>query len=275
MKLQLKRVRYQVLPAVIFALSLAATIYLWKGYAGAPHGLGEVTTVTVRVAAAEDGRLAANAEHPRIYDRVTAGVPIARFDVSTVVTEHEKVQDALTKAEADLAAAEKQIEETKGTDKAKADQLRAQAAPLRSAVADLISRRNDLDRKIRAGTVESPVNGTITAVFCQPNEFVRQGQELFTVTEDNGASILTFVRPGSGVAPKKDQRVVVRSQMSKKSAMATVQEVGGHVQEVPDAQLANAKRKEWGIPVRISMPEPDKLQLRPGEVVTVNYLNEK
>ena len=47
MKLQMKRVRDQVLPALIFTISLTLTVVLWKDYAGPGHGMGEVTPVTV------------------------------------------------------------------------------------------------------------------------------------------------------------------------------------------------------------------------------------
>ena len=44
MHLQWRLVRYRVLPAIIFTLSLGATAYLWKNYAGSPHGIGEVSS---------------------------------------------------------------------------------------------------------------------------------------------------------------------------------------------------------------------------------------
>jgi hypothetical protein len=35
--------------------------------------------------------------------------------------------------------------------------------------------------------------------------------------------------------------------------------------------LINPKKPEWGIPVRIAMPSPTVLPLRPGELVVLNY----
>ena len=273
LRLQLKRIRYQVLPAVIFALALAAVAYLWKNHAATPNGLGEVTAVTVRVSAPNDGRLTdGGGTYPRLYDHVDANQPIARFDVSLVITQHEKAEEDLTKLQNDLDAAQKGADEaTKAGDKVKGDSYRAQAASLRTAVTEARARFNDLGRKVNDGTVVAPISGTITAVHRYPNEFVKQGQEIFTITQDTGEHIISYVRPGTGVAPKKDMKVLVRNQNSKRQAYSIVQEVGSAVQQVPDQQLVNTKRPEWGYPVRIAMPDPTRLPLRPGEVVVLNF----
>ena len=46
------------------------------------------------------------------------------------------------------------------------------------------------------------------------------------------------------------------------------------LEQIPEHQLANPKKPEWGIPVRIAMPDASKLPLRPGELVVLNYINE-
>ena len=45
--------------------------------------------------------------------------------------------------------------------------------------------------------------------------------------------------------------------------------------KIPEHQLVNSKKQEWGIPVRIAMPDAGKLQLRPGELVVLNYWDEE
>src|SRR5690349_10866496 len=95
LKLQMKRVRYQVLPVVIFLIALGLTIYLWRDYNGSPSGYGEVASVTVKVAAPRDGKLAAVDNPPRLYDHVNAHDMIARFDDAKLITQQEKVQENL------------------------------------------------------------------------------------------------------------------------------------------------------------------------------------
>jgi multidrug resistance efflux pump len=275
MKLQLKRVRYQVLPVVVFVISLALTIWLWRDYAGAPSGVGEVATVTVQVAAPRDGTLAEIDNAPRLYDRVEAHQMIARFDASRLITEQEKVQEELSAAQKELGEAQAAAEEAqKANDRARAEQLKTRLAALRGNVTQLRTQLGQLEKDILSAKIEAPISGTVTAVLRQPNEFVKQGQEIYTITQDSGACIVSYVRPGTGVVPKKDMKVLVRNQATKKSAWTIVQEVGTAVQPVPEQQLVNTRRQEWGIPVRIAMPDPSKLPLRPGELVVLNFSKE-
>src|SRR5204862_8310375 len=97
MKLQWRRIRYQVLPVTVFLIALGATIYLWKHHVAAPQGLGEVSAVSVKVSAALDGKLIAgdNTTYPRLYDRVEAGTIIGRIDTGRLLESHEKLQEAL------------------------------------------------------------------------------------------------------------------------------------------------------------------------------------
>jgi multidrug resistance efflux pump len=276
MHLQWRRVRLQVLPAVVFMLSLAGTVYLWRNYAGTPNGVGEVSALTIRVAAPHDGRLADLDSYPKVYDHVAAKQPIARFDVSHLVTQEEKAQDDLSRLQRDLDDANKQLDQaTKtGAERARLDDLKRHAASLRDAVTTARTHLNALTRQIQNATVEAPVSGKVTAVFRQPNEFVKQGQEIMTITPDTGAYIVSYVRPESAIIPKKDMKVVIRNQTRRKSAVSIVQEVGTQIEPIPDHQLTNTKKPEWGIPVRIAMPDPGLLPLRPGELVMLSFQSE-
>jgi hypothetical protein len=115
----------------------------------------------------------------------------------------------------------------------------------------------------------------VISINHQPNDFVKKGQEVITIGKDSGEYIISYVRPGTGIMPKKDMRVTVRGQDKRRSAESIVKEVGTQMQLIPDHQLTNAKKPEWGIPVRIGMPEASKLPLRPGELVVLNFRNEE
>ncbi len=94
-----------------------------------------------------------------------------------------------------------------------------------------------------------------------------------TVTQDGGAYIVSYIRPGSSIIPRKDMKVSVRGQDHHTWATTRVQEVGTRAVPIPEQQLSNAKKPEWGIPVRIEMPEATDLPLRPGEIVLLNFRN--
>jgi multidrug resistance efflux pump len=208
MPLQIKRVRYQVLPAVIFVFSLFATVFIWKGYAGSLHGTGEVSAISIQISSPRAGRLIDAPGYPRLYDHVEKGQPIAR-----------------------VSSGQKSSE------------------------------------------LKAPFSGMVTMIKHRPGEFVKSGQEIMTIAQDGGAYIVSYIRPGSSIIPRKDMKVSVRGQDHQTWAETRVQEVGSHAVLIPEQQLTNAKKPEWGIPVRIEMPEAIDLPLRPGEIVLLNFRN--
>jgi biotin carboxyl carrier protein len=206
--LKIKRVRYQVLPGVIFVFAIFMTVFLWKGYAGSTHGTGEVSAIAIHISAPRAGRLIDAPGYPRLYDHVEKGQGIARISSG-----------------------------------------------------------------LKSSELKAPFGGMVTSIKHRPGEFVKSGQEIMTVTQDGGAYIVSYIRPGSSIIPRKDMKVSVRGQDHHTWAETRVQEVGSHAVLIPDQQLSNAKKPEWGIPVRIEMPETLDLPLRPGEIVLLNFRN--
>jgi len=275
LKLQIRRLRYQVLPVLIFAIALVLTAYLWKNYAGAPHGYGEVHAVFSKVNAPKDGTLMESDAYPKQFDRVDKDQILVRFSASDLIEQEAQLQDTVKKTQDELSAAQVELEKaTKaGTEKAKLDPLKQQVSTLTARLDEERKKYNHVKKQVEAANLKAPMGGIVTEIKHQPGEFVKQGQEIMTITQENGAYITTYVRAGSGLIPTKDMRVTVRSQNSQKSERSIVQEVGAQIELIPEHQLANPKKPEWGIPVRIAMPP--NLQLRPGELVVLNYVTEK
>lgn len=275
LKLQMRRLRYQVLPVLIFTIALVLTALLWKNYSGAPHGYGEVNAVTVRIAAPHDGKLA-EGEYPQLFEHVEAQTVIARFDSSKFNNELASVQEEMSRLQNEKEVADAAVTTAMkaGAEKSKIDELKRQASLIKTQLEERRSAFNHIDQQIKASTIEAPISGTITAIKHQPNEFIKQGQEIITITQDAGSYITSYVRVGAGIVPTKDMQVTVRGQDGKQWAMSRVREVGTQIESIPEHQLANPKKPEWGIPVKIAMPDPTKLPLRPGELVVLTYVNE-
>jgi biotin carboxyl carrier protein len=208
MPLQFKRVRYQVVPAMIFVIAIGVTALLWRNYAGSTHSTGEVSSLAIHVAAPRAGKLLDGAGYPRLYDHVEKGQPIARVNGG-----------------------------------------------------------------LSSKDITAPISGMVTSIKHRPGEYVKGGQEIMTITQDGGAFIVSYIRPGSPIIPRKDMKVSVRGQDHRTWAESRVQEVGARAVPIPEQQLSNAKKPEWGIPVRIEMPDAIDLPLRPGEIVLLNFRN--
>ena len=65
-------------------------------------------------------------------------------------------------------------------------------------------------------------------------------------------------------------QVNVRPRNSQQVAVADIEHVGPQVELVPPQLLRDQKLMEWGLPVRIRIPE--SLPLRPGEVVDLKFV---
>jgi multidrug resistance efflux pump len=280
LNLKWKRLRYQIVPIVVFCACALATAWLWKDYANGGQAYGEVTAVTYQVASPREGTLIELSDYPKVLDRVTPGKVLAKFDSSKLEARRKDVGEALTKSQKELAEATENLAEAEkgGGAKATVDEFKGKVAALTVVVNEHRTAYNDLERRISECTIVSPASGTVTAVKHQPNEFVKQGEEIFVITQDSGSYIVSYVRPYGGVIPKKDQQVLLRGQ-SRKTASSIVQEVGTKLEPIPAHQLGVTSGKkqttttDWGIPVRIAMPKEEHLPLKPGELVSVIFRN--
>jgi multidrug resistance efflux pump len=290
MKLQLRRLRYQVFPVLIFGVAAVTAAVLLKRYAVGPSVPGEVSAVTVRITAPMDGTLIAlpreiAEQNPREMDRVRVGDVIAKFDDAHYISaarvherELEKLRNKLAEKQQQLATmtgaaggkpAAAAAPATQPAPAASKDQLKTEIAALEEQVRHQESLLRDLNQKIAACTVRSPVAGTITSIQARPGTTVRQGRDqILTITEEQGQFIVSYVRPNSPLQPKKDMLVDIRTS-DRRQSRSRVQEVGNQVEPVPPQQLHVQNKPEWGIPVRIAMPSD--IHLRPGELVSVIF----
>jgi multidrug efflux pump subunit AcrA (membrane-fusion protein) len=286
--LQVRRLRYQVVPVVIFLVAAVMAGVLLKRYAIGPSVPGEVSAVTVRITAPMDGTLVAlprevSEENIKEMDRVRVGDVIAKFDDSHHINAARVHERELEKLRTRLGEKQKQLADMTGaaakspatqpstapTPGGSRDQLKAEIAALDEQIRHQESLLRDLNQKITACTVRAPVAGTITTVSARPGTTVRQGRDpIVTITEDQGQFIVSYVRQNSPVKPKKDMLVDIRTS-DRRLTRSRVQEIGNQVEPVPPQQLHIPNKPEWGIPVRIAMPSD--VHLRPGELVSVVF----
>jgi multidrug resistance efflux pump len=141
-------------------------------------------------------------------------------------------------------------------------------APIREAIAAEEKRVADLRREIQSLEVRAPFAGTITAVLCRPGQTVVAGTHILTIAATQAQYIISYVRQDQRVTPAVGMAVDVRGRSHpRQSLCSTIEVVGPQVEPVPAHQLRDPKTPEWGLPVRIKMP--DGMHLKPGELVDV------
>jgi hypothetical protein len=89
-----------------------------------------------------------------------------------------------------------------------------------------------------------------------------------TVAATQGQYIVSYVRQEQRLKPVVGMKVDVRVRtVPRQTSVSKIDEVGPQVEPVPSHQLRDPRVPEWGLPVRIGIP--DGMLLKPGELVDV------
>jgi len=143
-------------------------------------------------------------------------------------------------------------------------------APVREAISVQFGRIQELHVDIELLEVRAPISGTICAIYHWPGENVQPTDPIVTIAADHGRFIVSYVRQEQRLQVVKDAPVEVRLRAPGSPPMPTlVERVGPHVESVPLHQCRDPRYPEWGLPVRIRLPE--KFVGRPGELVDVTF----
>ena len=174
---------------------------------------------------------------------------------------------ALAEAEAHTAAA---IERMKNQPTPAPAYVREQLAPIRAAIAAQEARIRELEIQVQWLEIRSPIRGTVSAIYYRPGQVARAGDPVLTVVDGHGRHIIAYVRQRQGLEPKVGMEVAVRNRSLPRQVVRTlIDRVGDQIEPVPLHHLRNPNLLEWGLPVRIALPE--ELALRPGELVDLTF----
>ncbi len=181
-----------------------------------------------------------------------------RDSVKARITELEKL---VTEAEAGLRQAG-----------AAAGSFTNLAAPrtFQDAMGRLTEERQDVEDVRRKPLIlRAPIDGTVGVIARQAGENVMAGDMILTIHALNSERIVTYVRQGSGLEPKKGMAVEVRCRSARREqAMAKIEEVGQRYEAITNVMLLRAGAMvEIGLPVSIEVPTSLRMVLKPGEIV--------
>ena len=101
---QWRRVRYQLLPVLMFGGAVVVSIWLWGRHFGLPLTVGEVQAVRVDAVAPVDGLLVKVPDWmPDLFGSVSAGQVVARLDSQAATTTLARMQSDLARLRVSLA----------------------------------------------------------------------------------------------------------------------------------------------------------------------------
>lgn len=195
----------------------------------------------------------------------------------TVEQRIESNEKALAEAEKQMAivlarkaSAAKELQEATSRPAAPQADIETFLAPVQAAISVEEARMDELDVQIKSLSICSPISGTVCAIYRRPGQAVRAGEPILAIAIEQSQHVISYVREYQSIRPRKGMKVDVRTRgVPRKAITGEVQEVGPQVAEVPPHHLRDPQVLEWGLPVRIAVPEVSSLP--PGELVDLTF----
>lgn len=211
------------------------------------------------------------------YDAVEAlykqGVE-SRLELVNIKSQRDVIQkrlegnrEALAEAKQQLTQAQQRLGDCQLTEAAEMEKV---LAPLRAAVEAQKKRIDEVRLQIENLLIRAPMDGVVAAVHKWGGQNVLAGDPVLSIASTETQYILSYVREDMGVKPRVGMAVDVSVRnLPRRTVQSEVEEIGPQIELVPQHQLRDPQVPEWGLPVRIAVPEA--LDLRPGELVDVKF----
>ena len=143
-------------------------------------------------------------------------------------------------------------------------------APITAAVQVQEAKIKQVQAQIDLLTISSPVHGMISAINHWPQTAIKAGDPIVTIASDERRYLVCYVRQEQHVNPEVGMDVDVRKRAVISPTIHTVVErVGAQIELIPEHICRDPKYPEWGVPIRITLPEG--FVGRPGELFEVTF----
>ncbi len=205
-----------------------------------------------------------------------------RLAENTRVAQEAETQQKIAKTRLDEAETPKKSAETplnqKNGDEKRWDQLprflpadiAAELAPITAAIQVQKAKIEELNVQIGLLTIHAPFDGMISAIYHWPESAIRAGDPIVTVASDKRRYLVCYVLQEQHVNPTPGMAVDVRKRAAISPTVRTVvEQVGPQIEQIPVHLARDPKYPEWGVPVRITLPE--NFAGRPGELFEVTF----
>jgi multidrug resistance efflux pump len=213
-------------------------------------------------------------ERLNYLERVQGGNVVSALELAEERLRRDRMRESITQNEQALIEAEKQrdwaVEQLKRYPDLRPPQINELLEPFDAAIAVQEARIGELKVQVDGLQIRAPMPGTIAAIHSWPGQNVRVGDPVVTLADPQSRYVLSFVRQTQSIRPTVGTPVDVRVRTpGSKPVAAVVSRVGPQVELVPEHQRSDPARLEWGLPVRIDLPED--LIVRPGELIDVRF----
>ena len=200
----------------------------------------------------------------------------SELDAITARLAHNEVAQRIAANEKTLAEEQRQLDLAVGGfddyPGLKLPEVAPLLAPLKAAITTQASRIAEVQQQIDGLQIRAPFEGRIAIIHAWPGQRLRIGDPVMTLASESRRYIVSYLRSDQALRPQTGDEVRVRlrgAMSSASTADAIVEHVGPQFEPIPPQQLRDPRIAEWGLPVRISLPQD--LQPRPGELVELVF----
>jgi len=145
--------------------------------------------------------------------------------------------------------------------------IEAAIAIQKARVQEAVIQRKALDIRVPPSVVST---GTIVEIYRMPGQAVRAGEPIMRIANLDSMYIVSYVRQPYRVDLSANSTVGVQVRsIPIRGAKSTIEKIGPQIESIPSRQLRDPKIPEWGLPVKIRVPE--ELKLTPGELVNITF----
>ena len=147
-------------------------------------------------------------------------------------------------------------------------ELGAMLLPLRAGIQTIESQARELALQVEALEIRAPIAGTVAAVHLHPGQTARIGEPILTIADNQSRYVVVYLRGNQQFQASVGMPVVVQPRLAGAQQFESIiDRIGPTFEEVPPHHRRDPTVLEWGLPVRIPLPESPLL--RPGQLVGV------
>jgi multidrug resistance efflux pump len=262
---QWRRIRFQLLPVLVFGLTILGTAWLWQNHYAPVESVGVVHVKDAVATSPGNGVLVAGPEgFVNTHDYVRKGQALAKLDDQELQASLKAAKSERTRLESDrqriLSAAQ-------------SPDTRATLQMLESALGAVEERILEIQLRLDRLVIRSPLDGYVTKVTLSAGQTAAAGQIIAEIASSHSNHIVAYVGTQQHLNPQLGMAVEIRSRNgNRQPSQSRIESVGPAIERVPRENLRDPSMVEWGVPVTISIP--GDVSYSPGEIVDLRFLSE-
>jgi multidrug resistance efflux pump len=221
--------------------------WLWMRHARLATASGEVAAVLVTLDAKVDGVLEELPQPVAVFDSIRNGQLVARIDLGQVDAQLQHLRAEL-------------------------EHMRATSQPAASLVAEREAQIAQLQARLNAREIKSPIAGTVTEIRRRPGESIAVNKPVMVIAGRDAPFIIGYLREDAPVRAVTGMKVTIvprGGENAHRRFESYVTAVSPQIQPMPHRHLRNTAVPEWATPVQIALP--NQAQLKPGEMVDLIF----